>query len=352
MSSKNWCFTINNPSAREASVFLREGIPEWCTYCVWQLERGAEGTTHVQGFIQLKDRKRIAGVKKLEYIIPIEGVNTSFKLFERAHLEPMKGTAEQARDYCKKADSRIDGPWELGEITKKGQRKDIEEAFKAIAESGDWTAAGAKYALKYASGCIKAAAKFPPPLREDLKVICIKGDTGIGKTYWAWHTFPNLYSPYYGNAGIWWDGYDRQEVVLLEEYRGQVPLQKLLQILDPYPLRLEVKGGTVPAFFKMVIITTNTSPSDWYQDKIGQFTRDKEREALARRLGVGTPRYIEAASRGELLSKINLARGLGFIPQAAVPAPAPAPIVAAAVPAPAPTPAPAAADEEWHEGNK
>ena len=23
----------------------------------------------------------------------------------------MKGTAEQARDYCKKEDSRLDGPW-------------------------------------------------------------------------------------------------------------------------------------------------------------------------------------------------------------------------------------------------
>lgn len=333
--AKNWCFTINNPSVREIHLFNIDGLPSTISYCVWQVERGENGTVHVQGFVQFSAKKRTGQIAKLEYKYKINEVPSSLKPFEHAHLEPMRGTAEQARDYCKKEDSRIDGPWELGFITIKGQRTDLETAYKAIVDSGNWAAGGPKIALKYASGCIKAASKFPPPMREDLKVICIKGDTGIGKTWWAWHEFPDLFSPYYGNTGIWWDGYDGQETVLLEEYRGQLPLQKLLQVLDPYPLRLEVKGGCVPAKFRFIIITTNTHPNDWYQDKPGQFTRDKEREALARRLGIGTPRFIEASTRAELQAKIALARGMGCIPGAAPPPPA--------APAPAPAPAPVAA---------
>lgn len=334
--TKNWCFTINNPSDKEIHLFRIDGLPSTVSYCIWQVERGEEGTRHVQGFVQFSAKKRLAQVKKLEYTYTLDSVPTVLKLFDRAHLEPMQGTAEQARDYCKKEDTRIEGPWELGHITTKGKRTDLEDAYNAIVRTGDWSAGGAKISLKYASGCIKAASKFPPPMREDLKIICIKGDTGIGKTYWAWHTFPDLFSPYYGNSGIWWDGYEGQETILLEEYRGQLPLQKLLQVLDPYPLRLEVKGGCVPARFKFIIITTNTHPNDWYQDKPGQFTRDKEREALARRLGIGTPRFIEASTRAELDSKLALARGMGCIPGAAqVPAPPVAPVRA---PAPAPVP--------------
>ena len=47
--TKNWCFTINNPSAKESCLFLLDGIPIWCSYCVWQIEKGEEGTKHVQG---------------------------------------------------------------------------------------------------------------------------------------------------------------------------------------------------------------------------------------------------------------------------------------------------------------
>lgn len=123
--------------------------------------------------------------------------------------------------------------------------------------------------------------------------------------------------PFYGNSGLWWDGYSGQKVVLIEEFRGQVQLQKMLQVLDKYPLRLEIKGGSVPARYELVIVTSNTRPEDWYPDnpqKPGA-TREPERKALARRLGVGTPMYIEADTRQVLQTQLAIAlRMVGVIP--------------------------------------
>ena len=35
--------------------------------------------------------------------------------------------------------------------------------------------------------------------------------------------------------------------MVFEEFAGQIPLQKMLKLLDPYPMALEVKGGMRPA---------------------------------------------------------------------------------------------------------
>ena len=52
--------------------------------------------------------------------------------------------------------------------------------------------------------------------------------------------------------------------MVFEEFNGKIPLENMLKYLDPYPLALEVKGGTEPAMYKLVIITSNTHPLDWY----------------------------------------------------------------------------------------
>lgn len=81
--------------------------------------------------------------------------------------------------------------------------------------------------------------------------------------------------------------------------------------MDKYPLKLEVKGGVVNALFKIVIITTNKEPSAWYTDDIARGRdREPERQALYRRLGIGSVdndalRYIRADSRPELHAKIR-----------------------------------------------
>ena len=55
--------------------------------------------------------------------------------------------------------------------------------------------------------------------------------------------------------------------MVFEEFAGQIPLQKMLKLLDPYPMALEVKGGMRPAMYTLAIITSNTRPDGWYRNE-------------------------------------------------------------------------------------
>jgi len=94
-----------------------------CKYIVFGYERGEEGTPHLQGYVHLSTQKTLSAMKKF---IP------------RAHLEPRRGTIDEAVDYCKK-----DGDFEeYGEKPKTQQEKGVSEKarWKRIfekAEEGD-----------------------------------------------------------------------------------------------------------------------------------------------------------------------------------------------------------------------
>jgi len=84
--TRSWCYTLNNYTEEE-----RDGLRALsCAYNVFGYERGDEGTPHLQGYIHFKEKKSLQAVKK---VMP------------RAHLEPRKGTVDQAVDYCKKKKS-------------------------------------------------------------------------------------------------------------------------------------------------------------------------------------------------------------------------------------------------------
>lgn len=118
----NWCFTLYQKDLKELPELKHHPDVQ---YCVYQTEKCPRtGRLHLQGFIQLKNRKRMTTVK---LIIGYDWVN----------LRPMaKGSSpEQAADYCKKQDSKHPGPSdEYGELRKAGQRTDLLRLKTAIFE--------------------------------------------------------------------------------------------------------------------------------------------------------------------------------------------------------------------------
>lgn len=117
MAARNYCFTVNNPLEDVPLEF-----PSTVKYAVYQLECGAQGTKHYQGYMELDKPHTMTAVKKWEGV------------WEKAHLEKRLGTRDQARAYCMKADSRVLGPWEHGEFTGHGagSRTDLAEVRDAI----------------------------------------------------------------------------------------------------------------------------------------------------------------------------------------------------------------------------
>lgn len=80
-------FTLNNPNSEESvgSFLSEEGD---CEYFVFGREVGESGTPHLQGYICLKEKKSLKWLKT--------------NIHKNAHWEIMRGTPQQASDYCKK----------------------------------------------------------------------------------------------------------------------------------------------------------------------------------------------------------------------------------------------------------
>lgn len=99
------------------------------------------------------------------------------------------------------------------------------------------------------------------------------GATGTGKTLAAVTKYPGAFRKLTGSK--WWDGYDGQETVILDDYEGQIPYREFLQIIDHYWYLFEVKGGHVVKRWTRVVITSNVHPGAWYKDRyhVGEVER-------------------------------------------------------------------------------
>lgn len=250
-----WVFTINNPSLHDIA---RDDLLGWpCKYIVFQLERGDEETPHFQGAIFFNSNKRLSAVRQL---CPV------------AHWECMRGTPEQAINYCTKADTRIDGPWEAGARPKsrQGKRTDLESLCDAIKRGDDLsslidshTATVCHYTrgfqFLYQHYQRQASAKW-----RDVTVRVFWGKTGVGKTRRCVAAEPGLYIV---DNYPWWDGYTGQSTILFDEFYGQIKVSHMLRLLDGYTLQLPVKGAFVSAAWTQVFITSNSPPTEWYTKK-------------------------------------------------------------------------------------
>jgi hypothetical protein len=72
---------------------------------------------------------------------------------------------------------------------------------------------------------------------------------------------------------LWWDGYEGQSTVIIDEFYGWISRDLMCRICDRYPLNVETKGGTVRFMAKKVIITSNQHPTEWWKIGLGPMER-------------------------------------------------------------------------------
>lgn len=259
--ARNWCFTLNNPGNDQFDHILEHDDR---IYAVCQLEQGEMGTLHIQGYIEFSKPIRFNALKRLE---------------PRCHWEARKGSRDQARDYCMKEDGRIAGPWEYGQFEQEcGKRNDIHSVAELVRGGTSIEEIAEQFPgtfVKYHKGF--QALSFTLQKKRDWKteVIVYWGDPGTGKSRKAHEENPGAY---WKPVGDWWDGYNGQDVVIIDDFQGWIQYSKLLQLMDRYPMAVEVKGGTVQFLAKKIIFTSNLPWDQWYQsDRINQ-------EAIRRRI--------------------------------------------------------------------
>jgi len=108
--SKYWVFTTNNPVPSEVPDQFDSPLIHCCVY---QFERGENGTLHIQGYIVFSKARSLLQVKAI--------------IGSRAHIDIRRGSAEQAISYCSKQDTRESGPFYLPD----------ESTVRAHSNSGD-----------------------------------------------------------------------------------------------------------------------------------------------------------------------------------------------------------------------
>lgn len=228
------------------------------------------GLPHWQGYVELKKNQRMKAVK--------EALGD-----EKTHLEVRRGTRDEARAYCMK-----DGKWEEhGQWIKgQGHRSDLDDvASRLISGETNLTTLMAeepKLYCQYRNGLKDLAAegiKRTTKVFRELEVEVISGPTGVGKTRGAIESVQGEYYKIEGDNMQWWDGYNQEETLIIDEYDNDLKVTKLLNILDGYQLRLSLKGSFTYANWKRVIITTNLT-----RGQLHGHAKEAHREALMRRI--------------------------------------------------------------------
>ena len=100
------------------------------------------------------------------------------------------------------------------------------------------------------------------PRKFKTQVTVIYGETGVGKSRWASETYPDAY--WKPPNSKWWDNYENEETIIIDEFYGWLPYCEMLRLLDRYPCQVETKGGSVNFAPKTIIILSNKAPEDWY----------------------------------------------------------------------------------------
>lgn len=253
-TARRFCFTINNPTTQLA--FSPETTPD-VRYCVHQLEHApTTGTPHYQGYIEIKKSVRFHWIQSR-----IPGFSTS-------SLKVAVGTAEQNKIYCTKAESRVEGPWEYGQPGQQGKS----DALTAVKRQLDEGASMEEVAEEnFGVWCKHRNAfqeykKMKSAKREwKTKVIFLYGPPGTGKSSYI---RDNSAEVHWKSQDKWWDGYDGEADVALDDFYGWIPYSVMLRLMDRYPMDVEIKGAKVNFAPKVLYISSNKLPWEWWSQEV------------------------------------------------------------------------------------
>ena len=257
---RNVCFTINN-NVDHLGLAAKLRADARGKYFVLGQEVGESGTPHIQGYIEFDHNVAF---------------NQVHKLLLNGHIEARKGTAQEASDYCKKDGEFI----EYGFLSKQGERTDIQYLANLVQTGSSNFEIACEcpvMVIRFHKG-IDALRAWSMTPRVDKPVVRVyHGGTGTGKSHQARDWLPHAYI-WHPQMGQWFDGYQGEDAVIFEEFRGQIPFGMILSLLDRYCCRVQYKGGSCQFRATKIAFTSPVHPTAWYQvnddwDKISQLTR-------------------------------------------------------------------------------
>lgn len=274
--ANKWQFTINNPNSNT----LPDRFINNSQFITWQLEEAPQtGTPHLQGYLVLKPNEKNAHGRSLKWL--------KDNICPFTHWTPCTyGTHDNCLKYCNKEESRKAGPWTLGEYT---ERHELTSSEKK--KGGDVNKSKIDAVKRKIDQGVKEIDLYDQHFGEMLRYgkafdryrtikintrrtwhttgVYIYGPPGTGKSKLAFDKMKE----WYGDDVYFWtptgdrqfmDGYTGQQGVVVNEFHGQMPISKMLELLDRYPLNVETKGSAVPFAAKTIVFTSNVHIKDIY----------------------------------------------------------------------------------------
>lgn len=239
------------------------------------------GTPHLQGYICLINQQTESAIRK-----KLKG----------AHVEAMRGSLEKNDLYCSKGGMVTELGTKPLTSNQKGE-KEIERYKRAreYAKSGDFDKIDADIYIRHLGNLKKIRAESqnaPPALNGELTNVWLWGPPGSGKSSQAFNQNPGAYLK---GLNKWWDGYDGQETVIIDDmdpYHKSLA-QEFKVWGHHYPFPAETKGGSICIRPKKLIITSNYRIDEVWDD-------ETTREAMKRRY---QEEYV--ASHSQITDKIT-----------------------------------------------
>jgi hypothetical protein len=232
------------------------------------------GNVHFQGYLEGTRPLRLSEVKNA---LCDQGV----------HLEKRNGSQAQAIGYVTKKETAVEGTlYQEGIKKEMGKRNDLEHIvnqlnnkipIKDIIQEEP-------SALKYINHMQKYEALLVPERNWVTEVIVIIGEPNTGKTRYVWDNEKDIYTVPEASSSQFFDGYTGQEVVLFDDFEGEIKYRQMLKLCDRYPMKVNIKGGMVNWAPKKIYITSNKEIAQWYpwEDNVCALNR---RVTMAHRFG-------------------------------------------------------------------
>jgi len=250
-----WCFTLNNYTVGDVT-FFSETLSKDASYLVVGKEVGESGTPHLQGYVEFTNARRGSAMRKL--------------FGGKAHWEVRRGTPEQASDYCKKDNVFVT----FGTLSEQGKRTDLDDVADLVEEGATIKEIASSHPttfIKYHKGIAALKAAMYEHRSVAPKVIWRWGLAGSGKTLGAASAHP---SHYIKDGTQWWDGYEQQPAIIIDDFDGRWPFRDLLRLLDRYQYQGQFKGGYIPINSPFIYITCEFPPEHfWIGNELAQVVR-------------------------------------------------------------------------------
>lgn len=227
-------------------------LPSKLKYIKGQLELAESGFLHWQIVFHCSTKQSIRQLRDL---------------FGPYHFELTRSVA--AEEYVWKEETRVAGTqFELGVKPINRSSSNDWDAIWESAKCGDIGAIPADVRIRCHFALRSISAQFLLPTGIERTCVVYWGRSGTGKSRRAWEeggveSYPK------DPRTKFWCGYSGQKHVIIDEFRGGIDIAHILRWLDRYPVRVEIKGSSVPLCATNVWFTSNTHPSKWWPDLDG-----------------------------------------------------------------------------------